>query len=87
MSGYRYNDGGNQIFDYLYPGNADHAVAAVGTSDEGSLKEALVRAAEHARDVQRVPVGTRMVVTHLEIEIGSNPPISQYKVVLARPSG
>jgi hypothetical protein len=86
MSGYRYKDRGDEVFDYLYEGDAGSpSSAAVGISREGSLVEALVRAAEHARDRsdgQNVPVGTTMRVKYIEVEIGPNPPISQYKVVL-----
>lgn len=89
MSGYLYWDGREQIFEYLYEGDAGDGEdeSAVGISREGSLTEALVRAVEHARNNQGRPEGTTMVVKSIEITIGPNPPISQHKVTLAAGGG
>lgn len=72
---------------YEYEGQAEPRRAAFGSS-KGSLAEALVRAAEAARlgdesaGVTGVPAGTTMTVADVEIVVGPNPPIGEYRVIL-----
>jgi len=89
MSDYLYWDGREQIFEYLFEGDAGDGEegGAVGISREGSLTEALVRAAEHARNTQNIAEGTTLAVANIEVTIGPNPPISQYKVTLTAGGG
>jgi hypothetical protein len=68
--------------DYEWTGDGEERRAAIGRSD-GSFAEALVRAAEEARRVGAEP-GHRFIVSDIAVEIGNNPPISQYRVTVTQ---
>jgi hypothetical protein len=69
---------------YFWNGGGERAEgkegAVVGVST-GSLTEAILRAAEAARNENGANEGDTYLVTSLEITIGPNPRISQWKVV------
>lgn len=71
--------------DYEWSGGSRDRLTAVGIST-GSLAEAILQAAEHARE-QGAREGEPYVVLEIAFDIGPNPPISQYRVTVGRAGG
>jgi hypothetical protein len=71
--------------DYVYTGGSRDRLTAVGVS-EGSLMEAIVQAAEHARG-QGAKTDEPYVVLEIAFDIGPNPPISQFRVTVGKAGG
>lgn len=69
--------------DYEWVGDGESRPAAIGRSS-GSLAEALIRAAEAARGSAGAEPGERYVISDIAVDIGSNPPISQYRVTISK---